>query len=79
MPFTPHLETFCRWSLRPFLTQGYEFDDRRVQRADDVREIGYIVCEKICRKIQEADLVLADISLENANTFYEMGLAYGLI
>jgi len=48
------------------------------QRADEVHDIGYIVCEKICRKIQESDLVLAEISLKNQNVFYEIGLAYGL-
>jgi len=78
MPFRPNLETFYRWSLKPFLVQGYGIPEKHVQRADEVRDIGYIVCEKICRKIQEADLVLAEISSLNANVFYEIGLAYGL-
>ena len=78
MPFPPNLETFYQWSLKPFLTQGYGLLESSIQRADEVRDIGYIICEKICRKIQESDLVLADISLANANVFYEIGLAYGL-
>jgi hypothetical protein len=76
--FRPNLETFYRWSLKPFLVKGYGLPEKHVQRADEVREIGYIVCEKICRKIQEADLVLAEMSVKNSNVFYELGMAYGL-
>lgn len=78
MPFTPILETFYLWSLKPFLTKDYGLLDENVQRADEVRDIGYIVCEKICRKIQQADFVLADVTLRNANVSYELGLSYGL-
>jgi hypothetical protein len=78
MPFTPHLETFYRWSLSPYLIEGYEIPERNVRRADEVRDVGYIVCEKICRMIQEADLVVADISINNSNVFYEIGLTFGL-
>jgi hypothetical protein len=78
MPFSPDLETCYRWSLRPFLTRGYGLSEGLVRRADDVRDIGAIVCEKICRRIQESDFVLVDVSLPNANVFYEMGLAVGL-
>ena len=78
MPFAPNIETFYRWSLKPFLTRGYGIPEECVQRADEVRDIGYIVCEKICLRIQGADLILADISLENSNVFYEIGLARGL-
>ena len=78
MPFSPNLETFYQWSLRPYLLSGYGFSPKSVQRADDIRDIGYIVCEKICRQIQESDLVLADVSLKNSNVFYELGLTIGL-
>jgi hypothetical protein len=78
MPFKPNLETFYLWSLKPFLTKDYGLLSDNVLRADEVRDIGYIVCEKICRKIQESDLVIADVSLKNANVFYEIGLSYGL-
>lgn len=78
MPYTPNLETFYLWSLKPFLTNDYGLLDENVQRADEVRDIGYIVCEKICRKIQQADFVLADVTLRNANVSYELGLSYGL-
>ncbi|MBM4035614.1 MAG: hypothetical protein FJ291_28060 [Planctomycetes bacterium] len=78
IPFSPNLETFYLWSLKPLLIRGYGLKEERVQRADEVRDIGYIVCEKICRKIQESDLILAEVSTRNPNVFYELGLAYGL-
>lgn len=78
MPFRPNLETFYRWSLKPFLVQGYGLPETHVQRADEVRDIGYIVCEKICRKVQEADLILSEVTYSNPNVFYEIGLSYGL-
>jgi nucleoside 2-deoxyribosyltransferase len=76
MPKRPNFEAFYQWSLKPFLDQDCKI--KSVQIADEVRDIGYIICEKICRKIQESDFVLADISLPNANVFYEIGLAFGL-
>ncbi len=78
MPYRPNLETFYRWSLKPFLVQGYGMAEEYVQRADEVRDIGYVVCEKICRKIQEADLILSEVTYSNPNVFYEIGLSYGL-
>ncbi len=78
MPFGPNLETFYRWSLKPFLTEGYGIPEKNIRRADEVRDIGYIICEKICHRIQDSDFVLADVSLNNENVFYEVGLAYGL-
>jgi hypothetical protein len=47
-------------------------------RADQVRRTGYVICEKICKKIQESDFIIVDISVPNANVFYEMGLAFGI-
>ncbi|MDJ0619847.1 MAG: hypothetical protein QNJ63_24415 [Calothrix sp. MO_192.B10] len=46
-------------------------------RGDKVRKTGYVICEKICKKIQESNFVIADISVPNPNVFYELGLAYG--
>lgn len=78
MPYSPNLKAFYEWNLKPFLLNNCGFKIENIQRADEVREIGYIICEKICRKIQESDLVLADISMSNPNVFYEIGLAIGL-
>jgi hypothetical protein len=78
MPFRPNLETFYRWSLKPYLMDGYGIPENNIRRADEVRDIGYIICEKICHRIQDSDVVLADVSYSNENVFYEVGLAYGL-
>jgi len=76
MPMRPNFEAFYQWSLKPFLLEGCKI--KNIQIADEVRDIGYIICEKICRKIQESDLVLVEISLPNPNVFYEFGLACGI-
>ena len=58
-PFRSNLKAFYNWSLKPYLIWDYDIYEENIQCADDVREVGYVVCEKICRKIQESDLVLA--------------------
>lgn len=78
MPFRPNLDTFYDWSLKNYLQKGLGVSDKQIRRADDFRNIGYIMCEKICRRIQEADLVVVDVSLDNPNVFYELGLSVGL-
>ncbi|MBN1812015.1 MAG: hypothetical protein JXA14_09285 [Anaerolineae bacterium] len=78
MPFRPNLDTFYEWSLKRYLREGLEIPDEQIRRADEFRDIGYVMCEKICRRIQEADLIAVDLSIENPNVMYEMGLAVGL-
>lgn len=78
MPFRPNLDTFYDWSLKSYLKEGLGISEKQIRRADEFRNIGYIMCEKICRRIQEADLVVVDVSLDNPNVFYELGLAVGL-
>ncbi|MCL2476603.1 hypothetical protein [Candidatus Bathycorpusculum sp.] len=74
MPFKEHLDALYQWEIIPFLKErGYASE-----RADDVNRIGYIMCEKICKKIQEADLIVVDVSFNNPNVFYEMGLSIAL-
>ncbi|WP_321508187.1 hypothetical protein [uncultured Methanoregula sp.] len=77
MPFRPNIETFYQWSLKPFLIEN-GLKHLNIRKSDEVTDMGYIVCEKICKKIQESDLVFADISIGNTNVFYEIWLAYGL-
>jgi len=48
------------------------------ERADEVRQLGYIICEKICKKIQEADYITVELSFDNANVFYELGISVAL-
>ncbi len=81
MPYRPNLAMCYAWSLKPFLENklkriwGREVD---VKRADEYAHIGAITCEKICRPIQDASLVVVDVSIPNENVMYELGLALGL-
>ncbi|MBN1542909.1 hypothetical protein JW992_12250 [candidate division KSB1 bacterium] len=47
-------------------------------RADHVKGSGYQLLEKIHRLIAQAELVIAEISIESPNVFYEIGYAMGL-
>jgi len=79
-PFQPNVEAAHRLSVERFLTGNYSTSEwkLRLGEADKVRRTGYVVCERICRRIQASDFVIVDISAPNANVFYELGLAYGI-
>ncbi len=77
MQFSSNLDAFFEWSLKPFLA-SLPLPEENIHRADKERGVGYVVCEKICRKIQESHLIIADLSFPNPNVFYEIGLACGL-
>lgn len=47
-------------------------------RADDYSSSSHVICESVCAKIQESDLVIVDVSRTNPNVFYELGLAVAL-
>ena len=49
-----------------------------VIRADSDNASNYVVCNRICQQMQMADLIIVDVSFENANVFYEFGLAVAL-
>jgi len=88
MPFRDNLNTAYEWSLSPYLqarlrgvlgpTGPGRQEPVTIRRADAFQNIGFVMCEKICRRIQETDLVVADLSVDNPNVFYELGLAVGL-
>jgi len=90
MPFRPRLQVFFGNCLRPFFESNYDtirgekgpqagqLPGIVLETADAVARPGIIVCEGICKRIQEADFVVADISVPNDNVFYELGLAYGI-
>jgi nucleoside 2-deoxyribosyltransferase len=48
-----------------------------LDRADRVFQLGFVMCRKICKMIQEADYIVADVTEDNPNVFYELGLAWG--
>jgi hypothetical protein len=77
MPFRPNLDTFFDWSLKRYLVDC-GIPANRIHRADSFSDVGYVMCEKICRRIQDAELVVVDLSLENQNVYYELGIAVGL-
>lgn len=77
MPFRPHLDAFFYWSLKPYLS-SFGIEDSNIRRADHFANTGYVMCEKICLRIQQAALVVVDMSLRNPNVYYELGLAVGL-
>lgn len=49
-----------------------------VIRADSSPSTNFVVCNRICQQLQIADLVIVDVSAENANVFYELGMAVAL-
>jgi hypothetical protein len=78
-PFRPNLDTFYEWCLLPYIQESFpELPIDLIRRADQFRNIGYVMCGKVCRRIQASRLVVVDITLNNANVFYELGLAVGL-
>lgn len=50
----------------------------QLSRADQAFQLGFIMCQRICRRIQNALFVIADVTRPNPNVFYELGLSYGL-
>lgn len=50
----------------------------RVIRSDSNPASNYVICSRICQQMQIADLVIVDVSSQNANVFYEFGMAVAL-
>jgi hypothetical protein len=77
MPFRKNLYVFFDSCLKPYFTAAH--DGRMdLERADEVKRPGIIICEGICKRIQASDFVTVDVSLPNSNVFYELGLAFGM-
>lgn len=49
-----------------------------VVRSDSDPASNYVICSRICQQMQIADLVIVDVSNQNANVFYEFGMAVAL-
>jgi hypothetical protein len=78
MPFDSNFRAIYDWKLKKYLADKFNIREKNIRIAEEITNIGYIICEKVCNKIQSSDLIFADISLENPNVFYELGLASGL-
>lgn len=73
MQFTDEYNSLYQDVIRPTCEEfGYA-----VVRADDFYTSGLII-DDITRSIQEATIVIADITPNNPNVFYEVGYAHGI-
>ena len=73
MQFSDEFDALYNDVIRPTCEKfGFE-----VVRADDIYKSGLII-EDITRSIQEASVVIADITPNNPNVFYEVGYAHGI-
>jgi hypothetical protein len=73
MKFAPPFEHLFNQVIKPVA------DDCHIdaEKADDILGPGMIISD-ITRRLQEADIVIADVTAENANVFYELGYAHAL-
>ena len=73
MPFHPDLESVYTDLIKPVLTErGFE-----VFRADEIYNQQSIL-KDIIQSIDRSDLVIADLTDNNVNVFYELGIAHTL-
>lgn len=73
MPFARKYQKIYEQGIKkPLEELGYT-----VIRSDEIFHTRDILCVGICKPIQEAGYVLADLSGCNANVFFELGIAYG--
>jgi hypothetical protein len=65
------------WLLQGIIQPVFDthFRDFKVERSDQISEPGSISSQIIIR-LHTAELVIADMSLANANAFYEMGIRH---
>jgi hypothetical protein len=73
MQFTPEFDVLYRDVIKPVCDSfGYE-----VIRGDDFYHSGQIL-EDVTRSIRNAALIIADVTPDNANVFYELGYAHAI-
>src|SRR5438105_1548280 len=72
MPFT------ASWSDRTYaiVKETVEASGYACDRGDDFR--GRVILTDIWQQINEAEVILADLTDENPNVYYELGLAHAL-
>ena len=52
-------------------------EDIDVVRGDGAAQLGFIMCQGICKELRKATYVIVDVTEDNANVYYELGLACG--
>lgn len=68
-----HSDWVCDGIVKPVLEN--EPFDYKVTRADEIAEPG-LITDQIIISIDEADLIVADLTSHNPNAFYELGIAH---
>jgi hypothetical protein len=71
------IRTHADWLLEGIIQPAFEahFPEFKVDRSDRITEPGMIDSQMI-NLLLDAELVIADMSLSNANAFYEMGIRH---
>src|ERR1700687_4206370 len=71
------IRTHADWLLEGIIRPVFKehFADFRVLRADGIKATGDINSQ-IINRLMDADLVIADMSLHNANAFYELAVRH---
>lgn len=77
MPFDSQYIDSYQFGIKAMLDQHGIETAKRVFKADEKFSTVDILC-KICKAIQESQYVIINISGQNPNVMFELGLAYGL-
>ncbi len=73
MPFTPEFHDLFQHNIKPAL----EHHGLTVMKADDIYQPGNILSQ-IWEMIRTAEVIVVDVSGQNANVIFELGLCYGI-
>lgn len=74
-----HKKLYCCTTEKEDPIEGLKkVDEIQVVRSDSDPASNYVICSRICQQMQIADLVVVDVSSQNANVFYEFGMAVAL-
>jgi hypothetical protein len=73
MPFEESFDGIWKTVIKPTVE---EIGDKCL-RADDIFAIGSVMDDIIC-SIQHADYIIADLTKQNPNVYYELGFAHAL-
>ena len=73
MEFSPPFENLFNEVIKPVSDEC----GIKAEKADDVLGPGLIIAD-IVKKLQEADIVIADVTPTNANVYYEIGYAHAI-
>ncbi len=73
MQFSPPFEHLFNEVIKPVAEECRI----RAEKADDILGPGMIIAD-ITRRLQEADIVIADTTPQNPNVFYELGYAHAI-